>query len=160
MSDIDTKELLGKVSDTDLRSQLEAAFGALEGSALRQQVTTLADENKTLKTEKRVRTYKEAGVPEGSFDVLDKVYEGELTPDAIRAFAQEKGFAVGEVSAAAPDPAAERSAGEERTAALNAGALPVRDASLDDQFAEAVAKGDTALAGRLNAQKLAKARAS
>lgn len=153
----DPKELLGKIEDTDLRQQLESVFGELSGSALRQQVNTLADENKTLKAEKRQRTYKDAGIPEASFDVLDKVYDGELDPEAVRTFAREKGFAVPEgdgTPTPAPDPAAQRAAGEQRLAQVGQGAIPARDPSLNDQIAQAEAAGDWDLANRLNAEKL------
>lgn len=154
------KELLGKIEDTDLRTQLEQVFGQLEGSALRQQVTSLSDEVKTLKSEKRQRSYKDAGIPEAAFDVLDKVYDGELEPTAIRTFAQEKGFALTADGTPAPpaDPAEQRAQGEQRLQQVNAGALPARDPSVNDQIAEAEAKGDWATFNRLAAQKLEAAR--
>jgi hypothetical protein len=163
MSDqTDVKELLGKVADSDVRSQLEAVFGELSGSSLRQQVTTLQDENKTLKQDKRSRAFKDAGFdPEsGPGKALAKLYDGEADPTAIQTFAKDEfGFEPNGVTAP-PDPAAERAAGEDRLSQLNAGTIPTRDPSPEDDFQAALAEGDTATAGRINAQKLAKARAS
>lgn len=158
MSEIDPKELLSKVSDTDIRSQLEAVFNDLSGSSLRKQVETLQEEVKTYKAEKRQRVYRDAGIPEQSFDVLDKVYEGDLTPEAVKTFAKEKGFAVPDGQPDAPegdDPAADRAEGEARLQSVGQGALPPRDPSLNDRIAQAEANGDHETAGRLKAEKLA-----
>lgn len=133
-----------------------------EGSALRKQVEELLAENKALKAEKRQRLYKDAGIPDAAFDVLDKVYDGELETDKIREFAQSKGFALGgetteTTEAETPDPAAQRAEGEQRLSALNAGTIPARDPSINDRIAKAEAEGDWATVDRLNAQKLLEA---
>lgn len=160
MSDqeIDVQELLGKVSDEALRKQFADAFGALSGSALRKQLDSVTDEVKALKAEKRQRVYTDAGIPQAAFDVLDKVYDGELQVDKIREFASEKGFALGEPGSPGaetpPDPAAQRAAGEQRLSQLAGGALPARDPSINDQIAEAEQKGDWDTSNRLKAQML------
>lgn len=151
----DVNDLLGQISDDNLRKQLNDHFESLSGSALRNQVGELQEQVKTLKGEKRQRTYRDAGIPESAFDVLDKVYEGDLTPEAVRTFAQEKGFALGgTTSGEQPDPAEQREAGEQRLSQLQSGSIPSRESSLQDQIAEADAKGDTARADRLRVQML------
>lgn len=164
----DVTELLNKVEDEQVRQQLSEQFDALSGSKLRSQLDEALTENKTLKQEKRHGKYVEAGLPEGAYDIFDEKYEGELTVEGLQTFAQEKGFALptgngdngqptgddGNQGAAAQ----QRQSGEDRLGQLGQGQIPARDPSIDDQFNEAVAKGDTATAGRLNAQKLAAAR--
>jgi len=160
MSDqeVQVQDLLGKVSDEALRKQFADAFNSLSGSTLRKQLDEVQVENKTLKSEKRQRVYRDAGIPDAAFDVLDKVYDGELEVDKIREYATEKGFALGEPGKrepeATPDPAAARTAGEQRFTQLARGTIPPRDASTDDQIAAAEKDGDWPTFNRLQAQKL------
>lgn len=151
----DVKELLTKVEDEQIRQQLAEQFDSLSGSQLRKERDEAVTEAKELKAEKRQRTYRDAKVPESAFDILDKVYDGELNPDAVREFAKEKGFQIpdGENTdekANTPDP----SAGEDRLAQLNSGAIPARDPSVDDQIQQAEANQDWDTYDRLQAQKV------
>lgn len=152
----DPKELIGQVENEDLRTQLESVFGALSGSALRQQVEDLKEQNKGLKTNERLRAFKDAGFdPEsGPGKALAKLYEGEPDPDKIREVADEYGLNPTASGEAKTDPTAARVAGEDRTAALNAGSVPPRDSSTSDQIAQLDAEGKFAEADRLRAQQL------
>lgn len=164
MSDVDPKELIGKVEDNDLRTQLEAVFGELSGSALRQQVTTLQDENKHLKITVRNHAFRDAGFdPEsGPGKALAKLYEGEPDPEQIKQVATEYGLNpnAGDGTTQQASAAEERQAGEDRTAQLNQGSTAPRDPSVDDQIKQAEAAGDWATFNRLSAQKLEAARRS
>lgn len=129
------------------------------GSALRKQLESVLAENKKLKSERRQRAYTDAGIPEGAYDVFDQMYDGELTPEALRGFASSKGFQLGD-GTVAPDPAQQRSEGEERLSQVQSAALPSRDPSIKDQIAEAEANGDWTRVDRLNAELLEQQRRS
>lgn len=157
---VDVKELLNKVEDETVRQQLGEQFDSLSGSQLRKERDEAVTEAKELKAEKRQRTYRDAKVPESAFDILDKVYDGELTPEAVRDFAKEKGFSLSDAEEATgdestgttPDPAAQRQQGEDRLSQLNQGAIPARDPSTLDELKKAEAEGRTNDAIRLNLQ--------
>lgn len=146
----DVTELLNKVQDEQVRQQLSEQFDALSGSKLRSQLDEALTENKTLKQERRHGKYVEAGLPEGAYDIFDEKYEGELTVDGLKAFAQEKGFALptgntdeGQPSGETPQPdaAQQRQSGEDRLSQLGQGQIPARDPSVGDQIKQAEAKG-------------------
>lgn len=130
------------------------------GSGLRKQLETVLAENKALKGQLRTTAFKTAGFdPDtGPGKALAKLYDGEPDVDAIRAFAKDEFGFEPDGSAAAPDPAAARQAGEERLATVSNSALPARDPSLDGEIAEAEASGNWDLADRLKVKKLEKAR--
>lgn len=153
-------ELVGQIEDEALRSQIAEQVTQLSGSTLRQKVDELSEENKTLKQEGKHRAYKDAGLPDGAYDVFDTMYDGELTPEALQGFAQAKGF---QVNATGQKPAEGNQSlndGEARLDGLNAGAIPVRDPTLDDEISEAETAGDWDKATRLKVQKLEALRSS
>lgn len=120
-----------------------------EGPAeLRARLDELKAENKELKAERRQRAYTDAGIPEGAYDVFDSMYSGELNTEALRTFAQEKGFRLpdegGEQQQAGegnPQVQAQQ-AGQARLDAVDAAKLPTDKPDLKTQIMDAVAEGD------------------
>lgn len=129
-----------------------------EGSALRKKLEEALAENKELRQERRHRAYKDANLPEGSYDVFDSMYDGELTPDALTEFAKAKGFAVGQPATETTEQEQSTPTGEEALSQLNSGTIPPRDPSVDDRMKQAEAEGDWATFDRLAAEKLEAAR--
>lgn len=115
---------------------------------IRAQLEALREENKSLKSERRQRVYRDAGVPEGAYDIFDKTYDGELTPEALRQYAEDKGFRLGGndeggTEAAQVDEAQQsREQGQTRLDAVDSSKLPNEAPSIEDQIREAQANGD------------------
>jgi hypothetical protein len=153
------EELIAQVPDEELRAELAEHAKELSGSTLRQKLEEVTAENKGLKAEKRHSVYKDAGLPDGAYDVFDTLYEGDLTPDAIKAFAAQKGFRVEEAAPSGNESNQSGDnrnleAGEERLASLGGSAPPANEPSLDDRIAQAESKGEWYEAARLKALKL------
>lgn len=157
-TETDPKELLNKVQDEEVRSQLETVFDDLSGSALRQQVEDLKAENKTFKQQARSRAFQDAGFdPEsGPGKALAKLYEGEPDPEQIKQVAEEYGLNPTGTDTQAPDAGEQRAAGEDRLAQVQSGAIPNRDPSAADKIKQAETKakdtGDWSEFDRLQAQ--------
>ena len=153
----DVTELLDKVQDETVRTQLKEQFDALSGSQLRKERDDAVQENKTLKQEKRHGKYVEAGLPEGAYDIFDEKYDGELTVESLQEFAKEKGFALptGEQQQETPKNGQEQQeapSGDDRLRQAAAGSIPAREPSVTDRIAKAEADGDLNEVARLNLQ--------
>lgn len=125
-----------------------------EGSALRRQLEAALTEVKTLKTEKRERAFKDAGLdPErGIGKAVAKLYEGDIDAGAIQNFAKEEfdweppgegeSQESGEPDQSVWTPERQQTLddGESRRSALASGTLPSRDPSTTDRLKAAEAK--------------------
>ena len=112
---------------------------------IRAQLEALREENKALKSDRRQRAYKDAGIPEGSYDIFDKAYDGELTVDALREFAEAKGFRVAsdEVQESEAQPNVQQQQdGQARLDAVDAAKLPTDQPSLEQRILDAQKAGD------------------
>lgn len=156
----DPNELLSKVEDGDLRGQLEGLFNALSGTALRQQVDTLQDENKNLKATLRTNAFKDAGFDPnaGPGKALAKLYDGDPDPEAIKQFAKDEfGFEPGTGATTGGNDS--QPSGEDNLNALSSGTIPPREPSIDDQIKKAEAEGDWDTYDVLQTQKIEALRA-
>lgn len=127
---------------------------------IRAQLEALREENKALKSDRRQRAYKDAGLPEGAYDIFDKTYDGELSADALREFAEAKGFRLGgndesTAQAAQVDEAQQtREQGQSRLDAVDAAKLPNDEPDIADQIREAQAEGNWERSFALKSQLL------
>lgn len=142
----------------ELRAKLRAS---------RQENKDQAAQLETLTPQVRKSVLAGLGVAEGSPEhrVLSKHHEGEWTEEAVRATAEEYGYKLGDAARATepPDPPATeveqaREQSYDRSAALTAVATPVSPQTLDQQIADAEAKGDTAASVALKQQLLSAGR--
>lgn len=133
---------------------------------IRAQLEALREENKALKSDRRQRVYRDAGIPEAAHDIFDKTYDGELTPEALRDYAEAKGFRLGGNDEAADQAAAQqvdetqqaREQGQNRLDEVDAAKLPTEAPSTEDQIREAQAAGDWTTSFNLKSQLLDESR--
>lgn len=127
---------------------------------IRAQLEALREENKALKSDRRQRAYKDAGLPEGAYDIFDKTYDGELSVDALREFAESKGFRIGgnDESAGAPAQTDEaqqsREQGQSRLDAVDAAKLPTDKPDTATEIANAMSEGEWTKSFQLKSQLL------
>lgn len=128
------------MSDTEQTQQTDT-----DASGLRKALEDTRAELKTLKQERRLRAYADAGLPEGAYDIFDKTYDGELSADALRTFAESKGFRLAGTETAEQTAEVQRDPQQESQArldAVDAAKLPTSSPDLKQQIMEAVNAGD------------------
>lgn len=144
----------------------EEQIDETDGARLRAELQELVTGNKSMServTAKRLEfAFKDAGfdTSTGVGKAVADLYEGEPDPDAIREFASAQ-FGVTPSPSEADlraQAAQQRAEGEARMAMINQAAMPIRAPSIDDDIQKAMQSGDLSTAGRLNAQKLERAR--
>lgn len=133
---------------------------------IRAQLEQLREENKALKSDRRQRAYADAGLPEGAYDIFDKTYDGELSADALRSFAESKGFRLAstddttaETGGVEPEVQRAQQESQARLDQVDAARLPTTAPDLPQQIMEATAAGDWDTSRALKHQLLNEQRA-
>lgn len=142
--------------------------------ALRKQIADLTSERDDLRADARRRAFVDAGITEAGRKAMDRLYDGDLEVDAVRAFAEDNGITVtaddtdttdggGDPDAAVPDVEQARRDAQHRAAqahALGATPPPATPADeLNDRIAKAATEGNQAEVFRLKSEQIQRLRA-
>ena len=134
---------------------------------LRKQLKTLQAERDELRGKARLRAFADAGVTDAGRKAMDRLYDGDLDPAAIKTFAVEHGIAVangdeptgagGEHAEVPAEEQSRRDAAARVAATHAAGAAPPPAdprSDLQRRIEEAQEKGDIGTAVRLKSEQL------
>lgn len=156
------------MSDDDITTPPEGEQDNALIKSLRKQIKDLTAERDGLKADARSRAFADAGVTEAGRKAMDRLYDGDLDGDTIRAFAAENGIQLASEESpsggeqetpaeVAPEEQARRDAAQ-RVASVTANGTPPPPtdgaSELKNQIAQAEKDGDVLGAIRLKSQQV------